>query len=687
MNRRTFIQTGGLGAMTLYFGRDIIFAGQPATSEDAFIPSVPDFKIHANGAFDIIFQGLTLKNCFPGFGMTTVYPQQINVDIANNIITYHLQEGEISISLKQQKDTLVVSTGLIGFKQAPDWFNPVSNALLTGADRFFKQGFGFAGPSGLYPFPEPKKKMELAILKENVWSYNSYLTTAFVDEQNNTLALAAFDHSQYLHRSRMFNQQSRFGLIDRHMDSDQVYFETGFATESINISGETLTLPDIHFFAGNIPFETLRNLAELIAMNNDASVTKKPRYHWCSWYEYGKDFSGAHLRDLLNGLKDINPELPVQTIQIDDGYFRAYGDWLVPAKHWPEGIEKNINKIIKAGYQAGVWIGPFMVSSKSDVYKNHKDWLLKDSDGKIIIEWKKETENVCVLDSSHPDAFEYLRKVFRTHREWGVTYYKTDFMDWGYRDSNKVQRYRPGKTSAQYFNEVVKMIREEIGEDSFWLGCISPYQPMIGYVDSIRISNDVHPNWSDEGVGNMFRQTYAEQYFNNVFWQNDPDVLYLREEDNKLTEEETLSVALWNGFLGGVVNTSDRFHTLSEEKLKLWRFLQPGEQLYTATLPNWYDDGPLKIATRFYEKLNAWAILMFNHKQDTTEDMAEIKKLIPLKEAYCYYWKPGKFEKLGKKDFLNIKLKKHESVLFYVTTSKQTPPDNLGLSGILITGL
>jgi DNA polymerase sigma len=61
MNRRRFMQTGGLGAMTLYCGVYKFFAGHPATSEDTFVPQSPDFQIHDNGSFDIIFQDLTLK--------------------------------------------------------------------------------------------------------------------------------------------------------------------------------------------------------------------------------------------------------------------------------------------------------------------------------------------------------------------------------------------------------------------------------------------------------------------------------------------------------------------------------------------------------------------------------------------------------------------------------------------------
>ncbi|MGE5557991.1 MAG: hypothetical protein ACM3WV_05190 [Bacillota bacterium] len=31
------------------------------------------------------------------------------------------------------------------------------------------------------------------------------------------------------------------------------------------------------------------------------------------------------------------------------------------------------------------------------------------------------------------------------------------------------------------------MIREEMGEESYWIGCIAPLAPMIGHVDSIRL--------------------------------------------------------------------------------------------------------------------------------------------------------------------------------------------------------
>ncbi|MGE5557992.1 MAG: hypothetical protein ACM3WV_05195 [Bacillota bacterium] len=55
------------------------------------------------------------------------------------------------------------------------------------------------------------------------------------------------------------------------------------------------------------------------------------------------------------------------------------------------------------------------------------------------------------MDTSHPEAFAYLRHVFRTLRKWGAVFYKIDFLDWGFKDSTKVKRHAPGKTSMQYF--------------------------------------------------------------------------------------------------------------------------------------------------------------------------------------------------------------------------------------------
>jgi hypothetical protein len=292
-----------------------------------------------------------------------------------------------------------------------------------------------------------------------------------------------------------------------------------------------------------------------------------------------------------------------------------------------------------------------------------------------------------VLDSSHPDAFNYLRKVFRTMRKWGALYYKTDFLDWGLRDSLKYKRYNPGKTSVQYFRDVAVMIREEIGDESFWLACIAPFQPMIGLVDAMRLSNDVVSLWTKESTFNMFREMLTGQYFNNIFWQNDPDVIYLRDFDMNLSYDEKYTIALWDGILGGVINTSDRFHMLSNDFIRLWRFLQPSEEKINAELPFWADHNGLFVAVKKYSGEEATAVLFLNPQEMRYEKIYSLQDLLHIHHAVCYIWKPGKFEKIGVKYELNIQLDPHCSILFYITNDEEIPPSNLGLNGHTIDGI
>ncbi len=646
--------------------------------------TAPSFwEVSRDGSFNLVYKDIRINNAYPAINGVSIKPLKIQVTeiTGGHEIRYFLEESrEIILTLKNEPEPSL-STSLSGFEVLPDWIHPLSSGEITGANRFYKQGMGFGGPSGIFEFPEARNKIERAVLKEEVWSYESYLFSGLLDTVGHTLSWAAFDHKDYLHRTTFYNRQHRFGLIDRHLDSEKLFVESGFATEGIPGGEGTLNLPAIHFRFGNRPFEVFHNLAVEVAESNEVILDKNLRYYYCSWYEFQKDFSYGILEEFLENMEKMDTDPRIQAVQIDDGY-AWYGDWLTPRGTFPEGIEAAIRKIEEHGYTPGIWVAPFMVSSNSFIFREHKEWLLRDAEGEIILEWDNENEDVYILDSSHPEAFEYIRKVFRTFREMGVRLYKTDFMDWGLQDNQKVSRHSPGKTSVQYFREVITMIREEMGDDSFWLGCISPFQPMIGFVDGMRVSNDVHWNWSDEGVGNMFREMYVGQFFNNVLWQNDPDVLYLRSGDKMgLSEVEKYSIALYNGIMGGMITTSCRFPTVKEEFMTLWKFIEPGDQPHTASLPLWDSPEEVKVAVRNYPENEAMAILFVNTSGEKKTVNYPLNTLCPFEEAFVYEWLNFKSEALGSLKTLNLILDSHESRLLYLSSKNDPPGEEFGLGG------
>ena len=147
-----------------------------------------------------------------------------------------------------------------------------------------------------------------------------------------------------------------------------------------------------------------------------------------------------------------------------------------------------------------------MVGDQSEVFRQHPDWILRNHDGSPYVRFRSYTEpkiwgntdnDYYVLDMTNPGAYEYLRGVFETYREWGFTLFKTDFMLWGMQDSSEVVRYDNSKTSVMIMRETLAMIRKAIGEDSYLLGSIAPFMPCIGYVDGMRIASDMGAQWTE----------------------------------------------------------------------------------------------------------------------------------------------------------------------------------------------
>jgi len=621
-----------------------------------------------NGSVAISHGNVIFEGGFPAFDYNQVKPTNFHVQHGQNetVIRYELDELKIELVTRERDGMCSLETTLLGNCLLPRMFYPLAGLTVQGANRFFKQGFGFGGPSGFIDINENNES----------GSHESYLTTGFVDDENNTLVFGATEHRDFLNRNTIYSRTHGNGLVNNIKNKNTLFLEIGFATENIQLNGKLL-LPTINFMSGNKPFEVFEDFARLQAVKNGITNLKKTSYHYCSWYHKGCYFSENDLVELLSGFDTIQPKIPLQAIQIDDGYCPAPGDWLLPTNDWPNTLKSGFEKIIANGYNAGVWVAPFMVGSRSQIAKEHRDWLLKGLDGNTIIEWTCVDggaqnsahcdEETYILDSSHPDAFEYLRQVFKAMRSWGATLYKTDFMDWGYRDSTTCKRFTPGKTSARYFSDVIEMIRSEIGEESFWLACISPFQPFIGLADGMRIANDLTCIWSHEAARHHITESTADQYFNNILWQNDPDVIYVRDVVTKFNEDETKLVAIWNALLGGIVCTSDPLHRVSSERLDLWRFLSPSQYHGKASVLNWDKPGLKNCLIRQYQ--NGWGIYVINIDDACMAFCLDLNVLIDSNAAnfFVYEWNEQNITPIENLSSLCVTLSPHSGKLFFIS--------------------
>ena len=153
----------------------------------------------------------------------------------------------------------------------------------------------------------------------------------------------------------------------------------GFDTECVPLDEDEL--PVLYIRSGRSYSDVLRAGAKEIAETMHARPVTKPAFHWCSWYYLFHTLDQKTLEEYLEGFSQYRDIAPFSHIQIDAGYFPSCGDWLDQYERFPQGLKYAADTIKAAGYEPGIWIGPFMVGDNSRLYREHPDWMLRTVDG------------------------------------------------------------------------------------------------------------------------------------------------------------------------------------------------------------------------------------------------------------------------------------------------------------------
>lgn len=279
---------------------------------------------------------------------------------------------------------------------------------------------------------------------------------------------------------------------------------------------------------------------------------------WCSWYEY---FTAVTEDDVHENLRAMDTlDLPVDVVQIDDGYQRALGDWLTLSGRFRS--RAGIADAIRArGRRAGIWTAPFLVDPSSELAAGHPDWLVRSADGGFAHAGRNWGHDLRVLDTTHPDAAEYLAGVFRTLRAEGHDYFKVDFLYAGALDG---VRHDSSADALTAYRDGIGIVRDAIGPDAFLLGCGAPILPSLGLFDAMRVSPDTAPHrrpeagdHSQPGQDSAEFTGAARQWQHGRLWVNDPDCLMARPAV-ETRERWAAHVAA----TGGLMASSDRLLSL-----------------------------------------------------------------------------------------------------------------------------
>ncbi|MCC7358670.1 MAG: alpha-galactosidase [Anaerolineales bacterium] len=442
--------------------------------------------------------------------------------------------------------------------------------------------------------------------------------------------------------------------------------------------------------------DTLNEYADAVARENEARVPAQTPVGWCSWYHYFDRVTEADVLANLRSIAAARETLPLDFVQIDDGFQTQVGDWFETKPTFGHGLRWLAAEIRAQGHAPGLWLAPYMVRSDARLLRDHPDWFLRQSDGRRAnagFNWFRWCYG---LDPTHPAVREHVRRLISTAvQAWGFPYLKLDFL---YAAALPAQRYDPTLTRAQAMRLALTDLREAAGEGTFLLGCGCPLGSAVGLVDGMRVSTDVAPDWDPQlftprlapllyremdfvGVRNALRNTLNRAPLHGRWWLNDPDCLIVRDTETRLTEAEVRSLATVIGLSGGMFLVSDDMQRLPPERRRYVTALLPvlGQ---SAAAPGWLDDQMPEVFVlrrAGVGDLPGWTVAgLFNWTGDARQSALDLRALMldPAQDYWVSEFWEGDYQRLPAGEALRLsRLPPHGAHLVAVRPVRAGEPE------------
>jgi alpha-galactosidase len=311
---------------------------------------------------------------------------------------------------------------------------------------------------------------------------------------------------------------------------------------------------------------------------------------WESWYNHYNHINQKLILDELAALNKTetitstwftNRKKPA-IFQIDDGWEQGIGQWEADRSLFPGGMESLAQTIASQGYIPGLWIAPFVIDWRTDFCSFHREWVLRGKNDKPVeagfnfiwgapfgINQPGHPFSYFCLDLSNDDVIEYLDSLMdKIINTWGFRYVKIDFLFTGMLTG----KFQNEGTAYKWYDRALKIITSKKtnnkGERVAYLGCGLPFESSFNNLPLSRIGPDTKEQW-DHRFLQMLRfsgrpsakmniqSTLGHAFWDQAIYINDPDVIFLRSVNIKLTETEKELIALVNFLFASQIMHSD----------------------------------------------------------------------------------------------------------------------------------
>lgn len=293
--------------------------------------------------------------------------------------------------------------------------------------------------------------------------------------------------------------------------------------------------------------------------------TAKRMCGYTTWYNYYTSVTEEIVKRDLESISKLDSKIDI--FQVDDGYERTVGDWLIADnKKFTSGMKSVADNIHSHNMLAGLWLAPFAATPKSYIYREHKDWFVKDKDGKIPFA-SHNWGGFYALDIYNEEVRRYLKKVFDTVlNTWGYDMVKLDFLY-----ACCIIPYN-NKSRGEIMCDAMELLRSLCG-DKLILGCGVPLAPAFGKVDFCRIGADMALSWNkkpfsreDVSTKHALLNTIFRRQLDGRAFLNDPDVFLLRDNNIKMPFSQRKLIAKTASLFGNLLFVSDDVSTYNNEQ-------------------------------------------------------------------------------------------------------------------------
>ncbi len=339
--------------------------------------------------------------------------------------------------------------------------------------------------------------------------------------------------------------------------------------------------------SGGSPELMLEEYAAFCAeRRNVVKRCSKPQVGWLSWYGYRLTIDEQEVDRVADFINREYPGFGFKYMQIDLGYNTDCipGKWFGTNDHFPRGLEYFGESMRKKGFVPGLWSSPVTSAMATPLFEQHPDVRYAPPEQAPSLWFWEPRPPIANLDPTHPAAEEFIRKMIRHFKSFGVKYFKTDFLGSLGRTDGATPHDRKVVKGAQVYRHAVKLILSELDPDDYLYTCSCLSLQSIGLASTTMSACDIANTGFDEEIkkegkrdkldffARQLSTTMSRWYLNEKLLIMNPDSIHIAPP---ATLEEARIRVSFVGISGGQVFLGDKFDQATPELRKLVRTALP----------------------------------------------------------------------------------------------------------------